>query len=72
MLAVRLDPDLEARLTAVAKRTGRSKSAFARQAIESRIDDLEDLAAAEEALRNHDPDKTISLEQLRHELGLDD
>jgi RHH-type transcriptional regulator, rel operon repressor / antitoxin RelB len=37
MLAVRLDPDLEARLTAVAKRTGRSKSYYARQAILEKI-----------------------------------
>ena len=72
MLAVRLDAELEQRLSWAAKQAGRSKSAFARDAIQTYIEDIEDLAAAEEALRQHDPDKTISLEQLRRELGLDD
>jgi RHH-type transcriptional regulator, rel operon repressor / antitoxin RelB len=71
MLAVRLDPDLEARLTAVAKRTGRSKSYYARQAIEEKIEELEDIALLEEALKTFDPNKTISMEQMRRELGLD-
>lgn len=50
MLAIRLDKDLEARLTAAAKRAGRTKTAFVREAITSRIDALEELAAAEAAL----------------------
>ena len=33
MLALRLPPDLERRLDALAKRTGRSKSFYAREAI---------------------------------------
>lgn len=70
MLAVRLDPDLEARLTAVAKRTGRSKSYYARQAIEEKIEELEDIAAAEEVLRTYDPTKNISLEDVKRRLGL--
>lgn len=72
MLAIRLDKNLEARLTDAAKRAGRTKTAFARKAIEDYIEDIEDIAAAEEALRNHDPTKTISISQLRAELGLDD
>ena len=71
MLAVRLGPDLEARLAAVAKRTGRSKSFYARQAIEEKIEELEDIALLEEALKTFDPSKTISMEQMRRELGLD-
>ncbi|OGS50234.1 MAG: CopG family transcriptional regulator [Erythrobacter sp. RIFCSPHIGHO2_12_FULL_63_10] len=71
MLAVRLDPELDSRLSAAARLAGRTKSAFARAAIERFIEDMEDIAAAEAALRNYDPDKTISLEQLRQELGLD-
>ena len=71
MLAVRLDPDLEQRLTAVAKRTGRSKSYYAREAIRDKIEELEDLAAAEEALRGYDPGQNISMEQMRRELGLE-
>ena len=71
MLAVRLDPDLEARLTAVAKRTGRSKSHYAREAIREKIEELEDIALLEEALRDPDVGKAISHEQMRRELGLD-
>jgi RHH-type transcriptional regulator, rel operon repressor / antitoxin RelB len=50
MLAIRLDKELEARLAEAAKRAGRTKTAFAREAIASRIDALEELAAAEAAL----------------------
>ena len=69
MLAVRLDPDLEARLDAVAKRMGRSKSHLAREALREWI---EDLALLEEALRHPDAGKTITHEQMKRELGLDD
>ncbi len=71
MLAVRLDADLEQRLTAVAKRTGRSKSYYAREAIRDKIEELEDLAAAEAALRYYDSAQNISIEQMRRELGLE-
>jgi RHH-type transcriptional regulator, rel operon repressor / antitoxin RelB len=71
MLAVRLDPDLEARLDAVAKSMGRSKSYLAREALRDRIEELEDLALLEEALRDPDAGKTISHEQMKRELGLD-
>ena len=63
MLAVRLDPDLEARLNAVARQTGKSKSFLAREALIERIEEWEDLVLLEKALR--DPDAggpTISLE----------
>lgn len=72
MLAVRLDPDLEARLAAVAKRTGRSKSYYARQAIEDKIEELEDIALLEEALKTYDPSKNKSLDQVMRNLGLED
>ncbi len=71
MLAIRLDKELEERLTAAAKRSGRTKTALARKAIEEYIEDLEDIALLEEALKNPDAGKTVSLEQMRRELGLD-
>ena len=71
MLAVRLDPELESRLSAVAKRTGRSKSYYARQAIVEKIEELEDIALLEEALRDPDAGQRISHEQMMRELGLD-
>ena len=71
MLAVRLDPDLEARLTAVATRTGRSKSYYARQAIAEKIEELEDIALLEEALRDPDAGTRYSLEEVMRDLGLE-
>ncbi|WP_332819190.1 type II toxin-antitoxin system RelB family antitoxin [Sphingopyxis sp.] len=71
MLAIRLDKDLEDRLAAAAKRSGRTKTALARRAIEEYIEDLEDIALLEEALNDPDAGKTVSLEQVRRELGLD-
>ena len=54
MLALRLPPDLEARLDALAKKTGRTKSFYAREAIIEHIEDLEDLYLADERLRTTD------------------
>lgn len=71
MLAVRLPADLEARLADVARRTGRSKSYYARKAIEDMIEEMEDIALLEEALRDPNAGKTVSLDQMRRELGLD-
>lgn len=53
MLALRLPADVEARLEALAKRTGRSKSFYAREAILEHLEDLEDLYLAEEARAEH-------------------
>ena len=72
MLAVRLDADLEERLNAVARRTGRSKSYYAREAIREKIEELEDIALLEEALKTYDPAKTISLEEMMRRLDLED
>ena len=50
MLAIRLPEELEKRLDNLAKRTGRTKTFYARQAIERHLDDLEDLYLAEQRL----------------------
>ena len=74
MLALRLPPELEARLDALAKRTGRTKSEYAREAIVEFIDDLEDLYLAQKrsALADRGKTKTIPLEELERTLGLAD
>jgi RHH-type rel operon transcriptional repressor/antitoxin RelB len=41
MLALRLPDEIERRLAALAKRTGRSKSFYAREAILEHLDELE-------------------------------
>jgi RHH-type transcriptional regulator, rel operon repressor / antitoxin RelB len=49
LLALRLPQDIEDRLERLAKRTGRTKTFYAPQAILDHLDDLEDLYLAEEA-----------------------
>jgi RHH-type rel operon transcriptional repressor/antitoxin RelB len=72
MLAVRLDAATEKRLEALAARTGRTKTFYAREAIAAHLDDLEDRYLAEERMRSFRPGDAISLEQLKAELGLQD
>lgn len=50
MLALRLPPEIEERLEALARRTGRSKSFYAREAIVEHLADLEDVYLAEQRL----------------------
>ena len=69
MLALRLEKKLEAKLAALAKVRGRSKSELVRDAILRMIEDEEDLELAEEALRS--TRSARPLKQLRKELGLD-
>jgi RHH-type rel operon transcriptional repressor/antitoxin RelB len=73
VLALRLPEDLEARLDALARKTGRTKSYYAREAIVEYIDDLEDLYLAQErrALIERGKAKTLSLDELEARLGLD-
>lgn len=72
MLAVRLNPETEKRLADLAKRTGRSKSFYARAAIERHIEDLEDHFLAEEVMKTYDPAENIPLSELKRLYGLDD
>ena len=72
MLALRIDAATERRLEALAARTGRTKSFYARQAILAQLDDLEDFYLAEERLKDFRPEDGIPLAELKAELGLDD
>lgn len=63
MLALRLPPEIEARLDALAKRTGRTKSFYAREAILEHIEDLEDAYLADERIRA-DGGERITLEEM--------
>lgn len=72
MLAVRLDKNLEERLERLASLTGRTKTFYARAAIEAHLDDLEDFYLAEERLRGFRDEDAISLEDLKVDLGLGD
>lgn len=49
-ISLRLDPEVEARLTRLAQATGRSKTFYLRKLIEEHLEDLEDAYLAEHAL----------------------
>ena len=68
MLAIRLDPEIERRLELLAKKTGRTKTFYAREAILEHLEDLEDIYLATRRLER--PGKTYSAEEVKHELGL--
>ena len=72
MLAVRLGKDIEDRLERLASRTGRTKTFYAREAIEAHLDDLEDFYLAEDRLRRFRDEDAITLDDLKVELGLAD
>ena len=74
MLAIRLPASIEKRLARLAKRTGRTKTYYAREAILKHLEDLEDVYRAEQVyaryLKGKEP--TIPLEEIMKRLGLAD
>lgn len=74
MLAIRLPQSIEKRLEKLARRTGRTKSFYAREAILQHLEDLEDIYLAERALeriRNGDDDP-IPLEEVMKRHAMED
>jgi RHH-type rel operon transcriptional repressor/antitoxin RelB len=67
MLALRLPPEIEQRLDALAKRTGRSKSYYAREAILRHIEDIEDTYLARN--RRQRGGSRVTLESLERDLA---
>ena len=74
MLAIRLPQSIEKRLEKLARRTGRTKTFYVRQAILEHLDDLEDLYQAERTLDRirAGEEQTISLEDALKRHGLED
>jgi RHH-type rel operon transcriptional repressor/antitoxin RelB len=73
MLAIRLPEEVEKRLERLARRTGRTKTYYARQAILEHLEDLEDVYLAEEALDRirQGKDRTFTLEEVMKRYGLE-
>lgn len=69
MLAIRLPQDIEDRLTALAAKTGRTKTFYAREAILEHLDEMEDKYLAIERLENSG--KRWSLDDLEQGLDLE-
>ena len=74
MLAIRLPPEIEKRLTALAKRTGRTKTYYVREAVLEHLADLEDYYLAAKTLADirSGKAKTKTLEEVERALGLGD
>lgn len=74
MLAIRLPPEIEERLDKLARKTGRTKTWYAREAILEYLDDLEDVHLAERRYGALLAGKgsTTSLEEVERALGLAD
>jgi RHH-type rel operon transcriptional repressor/antitoxin RelB len=73
MLAIRLPENIEKRLDRLAKRTGRTKTYYAREAILEYLDDLEDIYLAEKELQaiRSGRRRTVPLEKVMRRYGLE-
>lgn len=74
MLAIRLPDEIEKRLEALAKATGRTKSFYVREAILEHLDDLEDIYLAEKRLEDIRAGRstTIPIEEIMKRYELED
>ena len=70
MLSVRLPEDIEKRLEALAKATGRSKTYYVREALIQKLEDMEDIYMAEAVLERirSGEEKVISAEEFWREM----
>ncbi|MGH9573506.1 MAG: type II toxin-antitoxin system RelB family antitoxin [Candidatus Acidiferrales bacterium] len=73
MLAIRLPVSIEQRLERLARRTGRTKTFYAREAILEHLNDLEDLYLAESVLERvrSGEERTIPLKTATKRHGLE-
>ena len=74
MVAIRLPQAIEKRLERLARRTGRSKGFYVREAILQHPEDLEDIYLAERALRRirNGENRAVPLEKVMKRLGMED
>ncbi len=72
MVAARLTPDLEKRVTRLARRTGQSKAAITRAALIGHLEEIEDVLIATVRLKRLGAGKsrTYSAAEVKRELGL--
>jgi RHH-type transcriptional regulator, rel operon repressor / antitoxin RelB len=74
MIAIRLPQAIERRLEKLARRTGRTKSFYVREAILQHLEDLEDIYLAERTLQRiqKGEERTIPLEGVLKRHGVED
>jgi len=73
MLAIRLPQSIEKRLGRLARRTGRTKTFYVREAILEHLEELEDLYLAERALERirRGEERTVPLKDIMKRHGLE-
>ncbi len=73
-VSIRLDEKTNKRLEVLAAKTGRTKTYYVREAVLSKIEDLEDLHAAEQAILDlrSGRDQVYNLKDVERRLGLAD
>lgn len=73
-ISVRLPPETEARLDALARQTGRTKTFYLQEMIERGLEDMEDYYLAAEAVTRvrKGEEKVFSSATVRTQLGLED
>lgn len=69
MASIHIPADLEKELERAVRESGKSKEIVVREALIRYFEDVQDLAAAEEALK--EPGRSMSLDELERNLGLD-
>lgn len=69
MLAIRLPDDIDKRLQTLAKKTGRTKTYYVKEALISHLEELEDIYLSLDRLEK--PAKRWSLTDLEKEIDLD-
>ncbi|ABC23990.1 type II toxin-antitoxin system RelB family antitoxin [Rhodospirillum rubrum] len=74
MLAIRLPAELETRLEALARATGRTKTFYVREAITAHLEDLEDFYLADQRLADlrAGATQTVALEDVLKRYDLED
>ena len=74
IIGTRIPKSIGQRLDTLAKRTGRTKTFYIREAILEHLDDLEDIYFAEKVLERvrSGEEPVSSLDEVEHRLGLED
>ena len=74
IIGIRIPKSIGQRLDTLAKRTGRTKTFYIREAILEHLDDLEDIYFAEKVLQRvrSGEEPISSLDEVEHRLGLED
>lgn len=74
MIGLRIPKSVGQRLEILAKRTGRSKTYYIREAIMEHLDDLEDIYLAEQVLERvrRGEESVSSIDEVEHRLDLED